>query len=441
MKALRMVLALLLGMIALPAATAGTLDTPQQLERERTTVRILARPEMRASVARVEALYRADAQAATPAGKARLRRAASSIATAAVNYALGEDASRPGVIWSVNAPHRWHGISMPGSGFGIDNPDNIYQGLTVAGGGRYVLQGRMPKPGPVQLHLEVRDSIPGMGEMLVEGGRQLATIQSEQLAIASDGSFDIAVDSEPSGERTNHLAIPRGEGVFNVGIRQLLTDWSRQRPIPLRLERLDPAPPTAPRDIARLARRSAAILDKIAPYWLDYDNRFVFSRPANQITAPRVRPGGRGLSASGHYKLADDEALLVTLDSLGATSLGIQIADPWGVAYDYDRRTSSLNNVQAQPDREGTFTFIISARDPGYANWLDSGGFGTGMVVPRWQALPAGADPARAIRTVAVVKLADLPSVLPPGQSRVTRAQREAQRRQRARDYAVRLVQ
>lgn len=441
MKAMRIILSLLLGMIALSAATAGTLDTPQQLERERTLLRVLARPEMRAATARVEALYRADPQAATSAGKARLRRAASSIATAAVNYALGEDASRPAVIWGTNAPHRWHGLSVPGSGFGIDNPDNIYQGFTVAGGGHYVLRGQMPKPGPVQLHLEVRDSIPGMGEMLVEGGRQLATIQSEQLAIASDGSFDIAVDSEPAGEGTNHLAIPRGEGVFNVGIRQLLTDWSRQRPIPLRLERLDPAPPPAPRDIAKLARRSAEILDKIAPYWLDYDNRFIFSRPANQIGAARVRPGGRGLSASGRYALADDEALLVTLDSLGASSLGIQIADPWGVAYDYDRRTSSLNNTQAQPDRDGAFTFIVSARDPGYANWLDSGGFGTGMIVPRWQALPAGADPGRAIRKVAVVKLADLPALLPPGQPRMTPAQREAQRRQRARDYAVRLVQ
>lgn len=438
MAILRKMLGPILALLAIPAAYAGTLDTPQQLDRERAVVQILARPEMRAATARVEALYRADAQARTRAGKARLKRAASSIATAAVNYALGEDASRPAVIWTVNAPHRWHGISVPGSGFGIDNPDNIYQGFTVDGRGRYVLHGRVPTPGPVQLHLEVRDSIPGMGEMLVEGGRQLATIQSEQLAIAADGSFTIAVDSAPAGDRPNHLAVPR-DGVFNVGIRQLLTDWGRQPPIELRLERIDNVQPPKPRDIATFARRSAEILDRIAPYWLAYDNRFMFAPPANRIGAPRVRPGGRGLSASGHYALADDEALVVTVDALGAKSLGIQIADPWGVAYDYDARTSSLNNTQAQPDAAGTFTFVISARDPGYANWLDSGGFASGMTVLRWQALPAGIDTAKAIRKVAVVKLADLAVAVPEGQSRLTRGQRAEQRRQRARDYAVRL--
>jgi len=433
-------LAVVLAATALQPALAGTLDTHYQLDREHALLRILSRPEMRAATARVEAIYRADAQAATPAGKARIARAASSIATAAANYALGEDSSRGGVAWSVNAPHRWHAMSVPGSGFGIDNPDNIYQGFTVEGGGRYILHGRIPSPGPVQLHLEVRDSIPGLGEMLVEGGRQLATIQSEQLALAEDGSFEIAVDSEPAGDGTNHLAIPP-HGVFNVGIRQLLTNWGEQRPIELRLERLDSAGPADPRDIVRLARRAAEILDRIAPYWLDYDNRFVFSRPANQIAVPRVRPGGRGLSTSGHYALADDEALVVTADALGAQSLGVQIADPWGVAYDYDRRTSSLNNTQARPDKAGTYTFIISARDPGYANWLDSGGFGSGILVLRWQVLPPGFDPAQALRKVAVVRLADLAVALPEGQPRVSRTGREAQRRRRARDYAVRLLQ
>jgi len=438
MAIVRKLLGPVLALLAIPAASAGTLDTPQQLDRERAVLQVLARPEMRAATARVEALYRADAQARTREGKARLKRAASSIATAAANYALGEDASRPGVIWTVNAPHRWHGIAVPGSGFGIDNPDNIYQGFTVDGRGRYIVHGRVPSPGPVQLHLEVRDSIPGMGELLVEGGRQLATIQSEQLTIAADGSFTIAVDSEPAGDRPNHLAVPR-DGVFNVGIRQLLTDWGSQPPIELRLERIDPAPTPGPRDIARFGRRAAEILDRIAPYWLNYDNRFMFATPANRIGAPRVRPGGRGLSASGHYALADDEALVITVDALGAKSLGIQIADPWGVAYDYDTRTSSLNNTQAQPDAAGTFTFVIAARDPGYANWLDSGGFASGMTVLRWQALPAGVDTSRAIRKVAVVKLAALAAAVPEGLSRLTRGQRVAQRRERARDYAVRL--
>jgi hypothetical protein len=431
----RSLLALLLALVLASPAAAQVLATPQQIAHERTVLRILARPELLAATARVEALYRADAQARTAAGKARLRRAASSIATAAVNYALSEDPSHPAVVWWVNAPHRWHGISVPGSGFGIDNPDNIYQGFTVAGGGRYRVTGRMPAPAPLQLHLEVRDSIPGLGQMAVEGGQLLATLQSEDMAIAADGSFTITVDSEPVAGRANHLAVPP-EGVFMINVRQLLTDWGRQRPIALTVERLDPVPPAPPRDVARFAARAATILDRIAPYWLDYDNRFIFASPANRLRPLRVRPGGRGWSASGHYALADDEALVITADARGAASLGVQIADPWGVAYDYDRRTSSLNNHQAQPDRDGAFTFIVSARDPGLANWLDSGGHASGMVILRWQALPVGASPDGAIRSVRVAKLAEL---VPSGQPRMTPAQRRAQRTERARQYAVRM--
>lgn len=438
MRLARLLLALLLAVLTAGPATAQVLATQQQLEHERTVLRIIARPEVRAATARVEALYRSDPQARTASGKARLRRAASSIATAAVNYALSEDASHPAVVWWVNAPHRWHGISVPGSGFGIDNPDNIYQGFTVAGGGRYRVTGHMPSPGPIQLHLEVRDSIPGMGQMAVEGGQLLATLQSEDMTIAADGSFTITADSDAPAGRPNHLTIPPS-GIFMVNVRQLLTDWSSQPPIALSVERLDPVPSAPPRDIPRFASRAATILDRIAPYWLDYDNRFIFASPANQIRPVRVRPGGRGWSTSGHYTLARDEALVITADARGAASLGVQIADPWGVAYDYDRRISSLNKHQAQADRAGTFTFIVSARDPGFANWLDSGGYSSGMIILRWQALPPGIVPEGAIRNVRVTKLAELAALVPEGQARMTPAHRNAQRTERARHYAMRM--
>ena len=255
------------------------------------------------------------------------------------------------------------------------------------------------------------------------------------MAIAADGSFTITVDSEPVAGRANHLAVPPA-GVFMVNVRQLLTDWGRQRPIALAVERLDPVLPAPPRDVARFAARAAIILDRIAPYWLDYDNRFIFASPANQIRPVRVRPGGRGWSTSGHYALADDEALVITADARGAASLGVQIADPWGVAYDYDRRTSSLNNHQARPDRDGALLLILSARAPGVANRLYSGRHASGMLILPWHALPAGASPAGAIRNVRVATLAEL---VPADQPRMTPAQRRAQRTERARQYAVRM--
>ncbi|MFM7066640.1 MAG: hypothetical protein ACKO0U_07425 [Gammaproteobacteria bacterium] len=431
-------LALLVMLFATPV-WAGTLDTPAQLARERALIGILKQPEMRAATARAEQVFRNDPQARSAAGGARLRVAAAALAAAATHYALGSDPSRTEVNWSVNAPHRWHGLSVPGSGFGIDNPDNVYQGFSVQGGGRYVLHGRLPVQGPVQVHLEVRDTIPGMGDMTIEASRQLATLQSEQWQVDADGHVRILIDSEPAAGRANHLAIPAA-GVLDIGIRQLFTAWGQQAPVAFHLERLDARPSPTPRDLPRLASRAAAILDRQAPFWLGFYDKFIYALPVNSIPVPRARPGGRGLSVMAHFELAADEVLMVTLDDLGAASLGIQAADRWGLSYEYRHRTSSLNNAQAQRDVAGTYTFLVAPRDPGYHNWIDTSGFGLGTLVLRWQALPGTRNPADAIRTVKVLKRAELAGQLPAGQSRLSSAERRRQRAERERDYRSRLL-
>ncbi|MEN9717956.1 MAG: hypothetical protein RIQ99_834 [Pseudomonadota bacterium] len=418
------------------------LATPEQLEFEATTLRVLATPEMAAAIRRIEQLYSHDPRARDAAGRARIKHAAQSIGVAAINYAISEDASRPAAIWGSNLRHHWHGMVVPGSGFGIENPDNIYQGITVAGGGRYVLQGRLPQPGPIELHFEVRDSIPGFGAMQVEGFRQLATLQSEQMQIEPDGRFRILIDSNPADQSANHLLIP-DNGIYHIGIRQLLTDWAVQPPAELRVQRLDPAPAPASRNITELSRLAGQILDKIGPYWLNYNNQYIYTRPVNSLTTPRVRPGGRGISTSGHYALAADQALVVTLAPLGAASLGIQLADPWGVAYDYDQRSSSLNNAQAVANSDGTYTFVISARDPGVHNWLDSGGFASGLIAIRWQRLTGAtaADAAGGIRSVNVIKLNAVQSAIPAGPGRAAATDRRAIRAARNKAYRMRLTQ
>ena len=151
-----------------PAAGAALL-TPYQLETEREILRIMNSAPMKAEIARVEALYAADPQGKTAAGKATIRRAAHSIAMAATQYAAGEDTDRPGAFWTVNAPHTWGGLAVPRSGYGIDNPDNVYRNIMVDAAARYEIHGQVKKPGPAELHFEMRDAIPGTTEMTAEG--------------------------------------------------------------------------------------------------------------------------------------------------------------------------------------------------------------------------------------------------------------------------------
>jgi hypothetical protein len=414
---------------------AGALATRGQFEREKVMLRMLASPPMRDAIGRLQALYRADPQGSTATGEATIRRGVDAIAMAAVSYVVS-DPARPVAMWTANAPHRWAGMDVPRSGYGIDNPDNAYRNFAVEGGSRYLIRGKVNHPGPIEQHFTLMDSIPGTTPLTVEGGGFLATLRSDELQIAPDGTFTISVDSDPADGRQNHLRMPP-QGTFLLIVRDLFTDW-RQLPITLDVERVA-GEPSSPPDENELAHRAAALLDKIGPYWLDYDNRFVYSRPVNQVNAPRQRPGGRGFSTSGHFDLARGEALVVTLDPLGAASLGFQLTDPWGVAYEYRDRTSSLNNAQAKPNPDGTFTYVIAATDPGAYNWLDPDGFSAGMFAIRWQGLPPGADAAQAIRDIRRVPLDGLRQALAPTTVFITKAERKRQRAERLSQYDRRL--
>jgi len=418
--------------------TGPVLGSVQQIERERLALAVLARPDMQSEIRKVAALYAADAQGRTAAGAHMIGRASHSITMATIYYAISE-LGGPTFLWCCNAPHRRAGLVVPRAGYGIDNPDNVYRIVTLDGAGRYVIRGRMPPAPPAEIHFELRDSVPGTGKVVMEGGALLAGLRSDRMIRAADGSFTVALDAAPANGRINHIRLPRQPGLHLI-VRDLFTDWSTQSPVPLEILRLDDAPAKAEPDASAVAKRAIAILDKIAAFWLDFDNRLIYAQPANTIAAPVVRGVGRGMATSGHFSLKPDEALVVTVDRLSAGSLGVQLTDPWGVAYDYVRRTSSLNNVQASPNHDGTYSFVIAARDPHVRNWLDPQGEAGGMVAVRWQDLAEGANPALAIRDVRLVTMAALRAALPPETVFLSPRERAAQRTQRGLDFARRLT-
>ena len=420
-----------------PQSMSG-LATPEQIAFERQILRVLESPAMKAEIARVEQLYAADPQGATPTGKATIARGAHSIAVAATQYAVGEDPDRPAAFWVINAPHEWSGLSFPRSGYGIDNPNNVYRNVMLSGTARYEIHGRVSPPGPVEQHFEIRESIPGTTPLNEEAGQQVATLSDAQISYAADGSFVISIDSSPADGRANHMQIPE-KGTFLLIVRDLFTDWSSQNPVALDVRRIGGPPVSPPRSEDEVVARSVSLLSQIAPFWLGYFNAYVYSGKANEVSGVRVRPGGRGMSSAGHFLLKDDEALVMTLDPLGAKSMDVQLTDPWGVSYEYRNRTSSLNNAQALPNPDGTITFVISRTDPGVRNWLDPEGHAAGMFAVRWQGLQQQPRTDLAIRKAEVVRLERLKSLLPGSTGWVSQADRQKLLAERARGHARRL--
>jgi len=58
-------------------------------------------------------------------------------------WSLDQDPLRPRVVCITRLAHQVEGHAIPGSRWGIDNPDSIYRVIPISGGERYVLRGRV----------------------------------------------------------------------------------------------------------------------------------------------------------------------------------------------------------------------------------------------------------------------------------------------------------
>lgn len=95
---------------------------------------------------------------------------------------------------------------------------------------------------------------------------------------------------------------------------------------------------------------------------------------------------------------------------------------------DWYNNHSSLNGAQAAPDPDGKLRIVVSAKDPGARNWLDTAGYPRGIIQGRW----TGCD-SQPIPTVTKVKARDVLKTLPKGVATVTREERQKILRERRR--------
>lgn len=406
----------------------GILDTPHQVEMERAALAALATPEVAAAVREIEQLYAAGATGATPDGAATAAAAARAITHAAVKYALAEADTGMRVQWTANAAHAWHGLEVPSSGYGIDNPDNVHRNTGVDPLAEFRILGRARDGAPQQQTFILYAELPGTGEM----GREGAEIIDVVVHVPTPGErFEITVGPEPDGGPL-HLCT-RGRARFLI-VRDALGDWGRDLPTELTIE---PRPQDEQvLDHTKAAARAAELAPQIARYWLEYNNLYLWSREPNRLLTPRLR--AFGAAASTTFSLAPETCLLVTVDPTGAGYVGCQLTDPWGVALEYVGRTGSLNQAQARRNADGTITYVVGAVDPGIHNWLDTGGLHNGMLTLRWQSFAeTPSDLDGAVRECRLVPAADVAALL--AEQAVGSEEREQQMEQRSLDYGRRL--
>jgi hypothetical protein len=123
----------------------------------------------------------------------------------------------------------------------------------------------------------------------------------------------------------------------------------------------------------------------------------------------------------GRWALDDDEALILEIEPPEGVYWSYSLGNPWWETIHYGRHQSSLNARQAAVDSDGLVRVVLSARDPGVANWLDTAGHSNGAMILRCVRTETAPTP-----TARVVKFDDIASALPADTKFVKPEERQA---------------
>jgi hypothetical protein len=410
-----------------PIATAGQADI------ERLALRVLEHPLTQAAQQRARAFWLDAMSFASAEMRARFEAAFEEVVYCAAVWSLNLDPERPRVSTITRLEHRLGGLRIPGSRYGIENPDTVYRTIPVAGDQRYLIKGKVAPRRLPENYFTLWDA----------NWDTVGLFNGKHLQLEADGSFTLTVDSSATAGRANHIQLPPSAHLFYI--RDVVADWNEDTPNQLSIERLGAAPSRAPLSEAEQAGLTAGYIERFVRDSIRW-NQPPLSLAPNTFPAPIIQDKDGWLRnqayALGRFLLRDDEALVLTVHTGGADYFILPICNLWGTTNAIVDRLGSLNRAQSVANADGSYTFVVSLQDPGVHNWLDPSDLHEGVITARWAEF---AEPGRPAGRLAVdaelVPLARLRAALPAATRFVTAAERGEQLQRRARGYARRLAE
>ncbi|HEU4361537.1 MAG TPA: hypothetical protein VFR27_08495 [Mycobacterium sp.] len=143
--------------------------------------------------------------------------------------------------------------------------------------------------------------------------------------------------------------------------------------------------------------------------------------------------------SAGNFDLAAGQALIVKVPDVPAAYSGIELMNVYGAGLPSTLSQTTLNNTTAFHDADGYTYYVVSATNPGVANWLDSSGVPRGEIFARFEGLPSGTDPTGLPVSTQLVPVADVANHLPADTPTVSGSEYAADMAQRvfSYDYAL----
>ncbi len=316
------------------------------------------------------------------------------------------------------------------------NADTIYKSALIEKGGSYLLRGDR---GTVRMIILAQ-----MGPDTLRTGQHsplLGQIDFDTLTLGNDGSFEFVISPErPAGYEGDWFALdPKCEKLM---VRIVSCDWGVEREPRFGIARLDVDDAKGRPSLTQLHAAFDEIPFITGVCAMAFPTHVEELRNEGYLNELKIFDVSQmsGLQGQfyyeGAYELADDEALISEVrvpDSYRYWS--IILTNDLYETTDWYNNQASLNDAQGVVDPDGVFRTVISARDPGVHNWLDTSGYPSGAIQGRW--FEASAKPMPTLRKV---KVGDVLSQLPQSTRRVSPQERSEALRNRRLAAQMRII-
>jgi hypothetical protein len=271
------------------------------------------------------------------------------------------------------------------------NPDDAYRFVAVEGTGVYRISGTRGAEDHATLMMRPTGPNTGGGP-----GPSLGEVDLLAFPVDDQGRFSVILSAErPAAYEGDWVRLdPAATSLF---CRQVtldpagpVGDWAIER-----LDRIGPCVPSQ-EETERVLGNFLGYVPAIVEFNLR-ELKGLSEREVNTL-APLLFTKAGGMPAqvyhTGFFELAEDEVIVVESDMPDKMGyLGVQLFDRMYCTLDFIHHASSLNHKQAPPDSDGRMRMFLAPADPGFANWLDSGGLKEGGLMWRWHSASSYPDP------------------------------------------------
>ena len=264
---------------------------------------------------------------------------------------------------------------------GGDNPDAEYEFAQIDGHLDYRITGNL---GNIRYLGFTINAGKGMTPR-----RQAAYISDRMLDADENGNFTILLAQEKPDEPGNWVQIPADAS--GILVREYIADRQAETLPTLKIEVIGDVPPFTPPSDQQIANsiigttyaffRLTTLHRSVLPRLLDEQNDFI------RATAEELGgaiSGADNLYMIGSYQIADDEALIVEVQPPESRYWNLTLENRWHEVGDYLHRPTSRTLEDVEYGEDGSVQFVISHKDPGHPNWLDTSGHGFGFMTFRW---------------------------------------------------------